>query len=46
MIYYTARFTKNGKKYAYKTTNFKVIKKILRKIKSAWYGCYDDTWFM
>ena len=45
MIIYTARFTINGKKYAYKTTNFKMIKKILRKIKNAWYGYYDDTDF-
>lgn len=41
MNIYTVRFSKNGKKYAYRTTNFRMVKKILRKVKGAWYGYYN-----
>ena len=45
MRIYTVRFTHNGKKYAYRTTNFKMIKKVLRVFKDAWYAYYDATDF-
>ena len=43
MRIYTVRFTKNGKKYAYRTTNFKMVKKVMRKVKNAWFGSYDPN---
>lgn len=41
MRIYTVRFRLNGKKYAYKTTNFRMVKKVMKKFKNAWYGSFD-----
>lgn len=43
MNIYTVRFTHNGKKYAYRTTNFRMVKKVLRAFKGAWYGYYNPN---
>lgn len=45
MKIYTLFFVKNNKKYAYRTTNFRRIKRLLRRIKGSWYGYYDATDF-
>ena len=41
MKIYTIKFNKNGKKYAYRGTNFRMVKKIMRKFKVKTYGYYD-----
>lgn len=45
MNIYTVRFTHNGKKYAYRTTNFRMVKKVLKTFKNAWYGYYNTNDF-
>lgn len=41
MKIYTIKFYSNGKKYGYRSTNFKMVKKIMRKFKVRTYGYYD-----
>ncbi len=41
MKIYTIKFYKNGKKYGYRGTNFKMVKKIIKKFKVKTYGYYD-----
>lgn len=41
MITYTLFFTKNNKKYAYKSTNLRRIKRLNKRIKGSWYAYYD-----
>lgn len=45
MKIYTIKFKKNGKKYGYKTTNYKLVKKLKRKVDVYLIGIYDTTWF-
>ena len=41
MKIYTIKFYKNGKKYGYRGTKFKMIKKIMKKFKIKSYAFYD-----
>ena len=41
MKIYTVRFTYNNKKYAHRTTNFKLVKKILKTFKNSTYAYFD-----
>ena len=45
MKVYTIKFKKNSKKYAYKTTNYKLVKKLKRKVDTYFIGIYDTSWF-
>lgn len=44
MKIYTIKFRRNGKKYGYRTTNYKMIKKIKRKVKNYELGYYDPDY--
>ena len=45
MKIYTIKFTKNNKKYGYKTTNYKLVKKIKRLADVYFIGYFDTEWF-
>lgn len=44
MNIYTVKFYHNGKKYGYRTTNYKLVKKIMRRFKNCYvaYFNYND----
>lgn len=45
MKIYTIKFKKNGKKYAYKTSNYRKIKRLKRQVNYYLIGYYDTTDF-
>ena len=45
MKIYTIKFEKNGRKYAYRTTNHRMVKKLKRKANVYLVGIYDTSWF-
>lgn len=45
MRIYTIRFYHNGKKYGYTTTNYKLIKKLMKRFKNnCKVGSYDENY--
>lgn len=45
MKIYTIKFRKNGKKFGFRTTNYKLVKKIKRVVDVYFIGYFDTSWF-